>query len=131
MTQGKGDFFSSIGDFFGDVGKGIGVAAHDVVHAAGVAGAFIGGAVIPFVAATDVPALKTYLLAGGALNLPGVIAVVVGSTLSGLVALAAKSPNNVIATTSTLVTPADVTAIANDAAKLVPTAPAVPPVAKP
>jgi hypothetical protein len=45
--------------------------------------------------------------------------------------LAAKSPNNVIATASTLVTPADVTAIANDAAKLVPTAPAVPPVAKP
>ena len=111
-----GDFLSSIGAFFGDVGKGIGVASNDVVHAAGAVGSFIVGGVVPFLAATDVPALKAYFMAGGALNLPGIIAVVVGSTLTGLVTLAAKSPDNVIATASTLLTPADIAMIASYAA---------------
>jgi hypothetical protein len=112
-------FLKSIGDFFGDVGKGLGVASNDVVHAAGVAGSFIAGAIVPFLAANDVPALKAYFLAGGALNLPGIVAIVVSSTLTGLVTLASKSPDNVISSASALITPTDVQKIAASVASKV------------
>lgn len=122
----KGDFFSSIGDFFGDVAKGIPVVCGDVVHALGVAGTVVGTALITDVSANVIPALKTYLISGGALSLSGIVTVSVASTITGLVALAAKSPNNVIAQASTLVTPAEIAKVAADAGSAVAPAPATP-----
>jgi hypothetical protein len=122
----NGDFFSSILGFFGDCAKGVPVVCGDVVHALGVAGATVGGLLVTDVSVNVLPALKTYFLAGGGLNVAGIVAVSVGATLSGLVALAAKSPNNVIATASTLVTPAEIAKVADAAGSAVAGTPATP-----
>lgn len=115
----KGDFITSIGDFFGDVAKGTGVVAGDVVHAIGVAGKTVIGAVVPFVAMNDVPALKAYFMAGGAINPLGIVTVLAAATITGLVSLAGKSPDNMVSSASKLVTPEEVTKISTEIAQKV------------
>jgi hypothetical protein len=105
------------------VAKGIGVAANDVVHAAGVVGSALGGSIGTFIAVNDITPLKAYFQAGGALTPMGIVTVLAAGTITGLVSLAAKSPNNAVAAIAGQVTSADIQAIAAkagaDAAQLV------------
>lgn len=132
----KKGFFASILDFVTkDIPDGLAVVKTDVVHVLGVAGTTVGGAVGTFITVNEITPIKNYLEAGNALNVPGIVTVAVVGLLSGLVTIASKSPNNVVKTFASQVTPAEIQTIAAkagaDAGKLaasVQAAPAVPPV---
>lgn len=132
----KKGFLASIGDFFTkDIPDGLAVVKTDVVHALGVAGSAVAGGVGTFITVNEIQPIKAYLEAGNALNVPGIVTVAVVGLLSGLVTIASKSPNNVVKTIATQITPAEIQTIAAkagaDAGKLAasvqaaPTVPAV------
>lgn len=96
ILNGVVGFGKDIVGFGKDIVGGAKVVVNSGAHAIDTGLAFVSGAVVPFIAANDIPALKTYLLAGGSLNPTGILAVVASSTVMGLVSLALKSPNQAL-----------------------------------
>ncbi len=129
VTVKKGDFFSSFGDFFTkDIPAGFAVVKTDIVHVAHVVGVAVGGAIVPFVVANIVPAIKTTLMtdavSGLAITPAGLVVAGVTAGLSALFAIAGKAPDNSIVKQVTDAIPASVATaeinkIAGDAGKLV------------
>lgn len=104
-----GNIGKSIGNLFVHAGQGIGhvwdqVVNKNVVPALSVAVHAVGGAVTGAV----IPALSTYLTSGGTLTLGGIVPVAVGALVGAVIGAAKQSPNQVIASLASHVTPAQI-----------------------